>query len=421
MHTQTGGLDVPTGTNTKTISPVAASAHTERTKTQLDVPGATKSTSIPPAPSPHTENTRTRLDQPTTTADGTIGMPGTGVGEVTPSAHTELPGGPSLVGPTQGPTIAPSAVTAITQVSLQGPGSATALPQNNGGDGAFQGPADIGGIIASILGSHGQGSNGGSGVANAGPEAVQGAGSPAQGSAFPAQTYYASSLSIVAGSSPVVVAGTTYSLAPSGTTFFVNGQQNEVPEGVRPTSSGIGATETYYILNTPVVAGSSGVAIAGTTYSLAPSGAAFFINGQQTAVPEGVRPTPGGIGAAETYYISNTPIAAGSSGVAIGGTTYSLAPSGTAFFVNGQQTNVPTMATSSSGASGQVAVETESASAPDLGTVAGTSATSSSSIGGASSIGSQSAAPAQQTDSGASELLMPALGLGAVGMLACLL
>lgn len=449
MHTETGGLDVPTSTKTHTTPGIAYSAHTERTRTQLDGPGATTSTSPPSGLRPHTENTGTGLEQPVTTSDGTtalvhtersktsLDMPGT---TIAASAHTEIPGGPSLVGPTQGPTLAPSPVTAITQGSLQGPGSATALPQNNGDDSQPQNTADIGGIIASVLGGHFQGHNGGSGPSNAGPAPAGGAGAsagpPGQGPASPAQTYYAGASPIVAGSSPVVVAGTTYSLAPSGTAFFVNGQQSAVPEGVRPgplpqqgadTNGNAGSRpQTYYISNTPVVAGSSGVVVAGTTYSLAPSGTAFYINGQQTAVPEGAEPASNGDSnnsnsAAGTYYISNTPIAAGSSGVAIGGTTYSLAATGTAFYVNGQQTSVPAIATPGSSVAGQAATETMSASASGSGSVAGSRATEGSSTSATGASSSQSAAPAQQTDSGASELLKPAVGLGAVGMLACFL
>lgn len=362
MHTETGGLDVPSSTKTHATSSIAYSVHTELTRTELDKPGATSSTS-PPA---------------------------------------------------QGPTIAPSPVTGITQVSLQGPAPATALPQGNVDEGAAQGAAGIADIIVSVLGGHSQSNHGASGSPNAAPAPDTNGESSVEGSAPPAQTYYAGASPIVAGSSPVVIDGTTYSLASSGTAFFVNGQQTAIPDNIQPSPA-----QTYYADNTPIVAGGPAVVVSGTTYSVTPSGTAFFVNGQQTSVPQNVGPAPTTeAAAARTYYISNTPIAAGSPSMVIGGTTYSLAATGTAFFVNGQQSSVPAFATQTE----QAAVETTRASASASGSGSGTGITASESTrSGASASGTQSEAPAQQTDSGSSELMLPALGLGAVGILACLL
>lgn len=474
MHTDTG-LDIPTSKPTTTLPTIAASAHTERSRTELDGPGGTTTTSVAPTfKSAHTENTNANLDQPTTSKPATsttaafvhtertkasLDVPGQATGEVTPSAHTERPGGPSVEGPTSTPTVAPSPVVAISQTGLQAPGSATALPQNSGDNAQPAPDAGLGAIIAGVIGGHGQSESGSSGnsgsssnsgnggnsgssntagnTGDSGSPDSNGAGtaqgdhpaSPAQGPVSPAQTYYAGSTPIVAGSAPIIVSGTTYSLAPSGTAFFVNGQQTAVPEGIKPASapqqaanadSGAASPQAYIVSDTPVVAGGPGVVVAGTTYSVAPSGTAFFVNGQQTAAPAGATPasdSQASGAAVETYYISNTPVIAGGSGAVIGGTTYSLAPSGTAFYINGKQTSVPANATPANGTSGSAAT-TSTGGVDASGTASSSSASASSGKAGSSTA---SAAPAQQTDSGASELALPAaLGLGAVGVLACL-
>ncbi|KAK4549400.1 hypothetical protein LTR36_006397 [Oleoguttula mirabilis] len=166
--------------------------------------------------------------------------------------------------------------------------------------------------------------------------------------------YVIGSSTLAAGSSPVVVSGTTYSLAPSGSAVVVNGVTQSFGSDAATSALGVyvvgGQTYTQAAASGVVVAGStldagSRTVISGTTYSVDPSGSALVVNGV-TASAQGTGEatraqnvfTANGQtyteGASSEVVIAGQTLSAGSQTV-IGGTTYSLASSGSALAVNG--------------------------------------------------------------------------------------
>nr|POF17378.1 hypothetical protein CFP56_65245 [Quercus suber] len=148
---------------------------------------------------------------------------------------------------------------------------------------------------------------------------------------------------VAAGSTEVVISGTRYSLAPSGHAIYVNGASADLPAADH-TDDGSSA---FQIEGTPVAAGSPAVTIHGVTYSLAPSGDVLNVDGAEvdlwTSEQSSSSSSP------DVYDVDGTRVAAGSSAVEVQGTTYSLAPSGDAIYVNGASISIPTQ----SGTSGQ--------------------------------------------------------------------
>ncbi|KAI4149255.1 MAG: hypothetical protein L6R39_002544 [Caloplaca ligustica] len=139
---------------------------------------------------------------------------------------------------------------------------------------------------------------------------------------------------LIPGAAPLTISGTTYSLAPSGTAVIVNGSPSPLP----PVYAVSGKSPTPFIVSGQTVApGSPAVIIAGTTYSLAPSGTAVIINGSPSPLPahaaSGDRPAP--------FIVGGETLTPGSPAVTIAGTTYSLAPSGTAVYINDSPSPLP--------------------------------------------------------------------------------
>ncbi|KAK1822037.1 hypothetical protein LTR12_003561 [Friedmanniomyces endolithicus] len=155
--------------------------------------------------------------------------------------------------------------------------------------------------------------------------------------------------------SQTVIAGTTYSLAPSATALAVNG----ITQSLHPGSSASaplpyftagGQTLTQDSSSNLVIAGQtlhpgSQTVIAGTTYSLAPSATALAVNGVTQSLHPGSSAsatvpyfTAGGQtltqDSSSNLIIAGQTLHPGSQAV-LSGTTYSLAPSGSALVVNG--------------------------------------------------------------------------------------
>jgi len=178
-------------------------------------------------------------------------------------------------------------------------------------------------------------------------------------------THDASSNVIVAGQtlhpgSQTVVAGTTYSLAPSATALAVNGVTQSLhsvsaASAAPPYFTAGGQTLTQDSSSNLVIAGQtlrpgSQTVVAGTTYSLAPSATALAVNGVTQSLHSGssasaALPFFTAGGQMLTQDSSSNLIVAGQtlhpgSRTVVAGTTYSLAPSGSALVVNGV-TQVP--------------------------------------------------------------------------------
>lgn len=116
-----------------------------------------------------------------------------------------------------------------------------------------------------------------------------------------------------------------------------------------------------------------------------------------------------------TYSFAGTWIVAGGSAATVGGTTYSLAPSGSGVYVNGQETTFSGPAPSDSVAAALMSAvksgkATTSAGGDTATRTMATTASGSSSSG--QGRGTESAAAGQQTGNGAA-MVLPGVGLGA--------
>ncbi|WPH04622.1 Hypothetical protein R9X50_00751500 [Acrodontium crateriforme] len=162
------------------------------------------------------------------------------------------------------------------------------------------------------------------------------------------------SQTLAPGGSAITVAGNTISLDSAGSTLIVNGDTQTIVGGGASATGGVftvnGRTITpdssagVTIGGTALQPGSQTV-IAGTTFSLDPSGSALVVNGvTQTLQTSPSNPTPGGIftvgGQTLTENPSSGVIIAGAtllpgSQTVLSGTTFSLDPSGSALIING--------------------------------------------------------------------------------------
>ncbi|KAK5737577.1 hypothetical protein LTR17_006624 [Elasticomyces elasticus] len=153
--------------------------------------------------------------------------------------------------------------------------------------------------------------------------------------------------------SQTVVAGATYSLDPSASAVAINGVTQDL-QPVSPatavfTANGqtftVGASSSLVIAGQTLQPGSEAT-IAGTTYSLALSGSALVVNGA-TQTPQSLAPATSSDAPvfmvsdqiihedlSSNAIISGQTLAPGSASV-INGTTYSLEPSATALVVDG--------------------------------------------------------------------------------------
>jgi hypothetical protein len=88
------------------------------------------------------------------------------------------------------------------------------------------------------------------------------------------------------------------------------------------------ATPIYGVDGTPLVAGGLPITVGGTTYSLATTGSAVQINGKPQAT--------------QSFAVDNTPLVAGGSPITVDGTTYSLGYTGSTVVVNGETMSITT-------------------------------------------------------------------------------
>jgi hypothetical protein len=170
------------------------------------------------------------------------------------------------------------------------------------------------------------------------------------------------------GGTAIEVSGTTYSLAASGNTVFINGAPTAVQPAAfsGPTSLANAASTPLpivfgsvtatpfiaggYILATQILSpGGTAVEVSGTTYSLATSGNTVFIDGKPTEY-QSAAAAPLTVGS-QTFnavaafvtplVIASQTVVPGGSAITISGTTYSLPSSGTdSIIVNGQTTSL---------------------------------------------------------------------------------
>jgi hypothetical protein len=90
------------------------------------------------------------------------------------------------------------------------------------------------------------------------------------------------------------------------------------------------ATPIFGVDGTPLIAGGSPITVGGTTYSLATTGSAVLINGEAQAT--------------QIFAVDNTPLVPGGFPITVSGTTYSLPLTGSAVIVNGEAQTTPMFA-----------------------------------------------------------------------------
>lgn len=164
---------------------------------------------------------------------------------------------------------------------------------------------------------------------------------------------------LAAGGAPITVAGSTFSLASLGSALVIKGVKIALPalSGASPSPSPIitianqfftaNSASQFVVQNQTLAAGGTPITVAGTTFSLDPSGTALIVNGVTSALPSLFEVTQSSapiitIGTqavtanpASQFVIHSQTLAAGGTPVTVSGTTYSLATSGTALVVNG--------------------------------------------------------------------------------------
>lgn len=137
---------------------------------------------------------------------------------------------------------------------------------------------------------------------------------------------------VTPGSPPVTISSTTYSVPPSGTAVIINGTPSPLP-----AQAGSGKAPPFVAGGATLTPGSPSVTISGTTYSVAPSGTAVVVNGE-TSLP--ARPDTNTIAPVVEGGLTLIP---GGGAVTVSGTTYSAPTEGAAVVVNGATSSLPTL------------------------------------------------------------------------------
>jgi len=173
-------------------------------------------------------------------------------------------------------------------------------------------------------------------------------------------------------SSAIEVSGVTYSLPSSGANVVTNGATSYADAASTPAPVLLGSLTAAsflgggYIVSSQVLSpGGTAIEVSGTTYSLAASGNTVFVDGApaaiKTAAPNGPTsianavdtPSPVVFGGATAtpfiaggYILASQILSPGGTAVEVSGTTYSLATSGNTVFIDGRPTEYqsPTVA-----------------------------------------------------------------------------
>jgi hypothetical protein len=164
--------------------------------------------------------------------------------------------------------------------------------------------------------------------------------------------------------SAVEVSGVTYSLPKSGANIVINGATSYANAASTPPSVLLGSLTAAsfmgggYIVGSQILSsGGAAVEVSGTTYSLATSGNTVFVNGAPTAVQPAAFTGPTSVAdAASTpspvifgsvtatpfiaggYILATQILSPGGTAVEVSGITYSLAASGNTVFIDGKPT-----------------------------------------------------------------------------------
>ena len=373
MHTDTT-LQGPSGYVTTTLGSLTITAFqspaAKATQTYLISPVATTSAYAYPL----AKATQTYLTGP----DGSTTSTSSVLSATVFIAHTEYPG-TTLVGPGGSTTwtVYASAHTELPGTTLVGPGGSTTW--------TVYGSPRVEYTATGLQGPH---------TTRNAPESPHTTLNPYGVLASFAASVGASSASSQAVSEAENVATLTSSIPPNNPYLT-----NAPPE----------PSATYFVGDTPVYAGSTEVAVGGTTYSLAPTGGVLYVNGASKSIPGAAGPSSTSTNEVASQIMNVLDSMSSSvettAGTSLAGTTAS----------SGFQTSV-------AGTSGSAS--TESASSTNVyngsSTSTSTAARSASQTSGSSTGSSPAEAPSQQTSSSAGTVLLPGLGTCLLGALVAL-
>lgn len=172
-----------------------------------------------------------------------------------------------------------------------------------------------------------------------------------------ASEYILDSKTLSPGGTPIVVSGTTYSLAPQASENIVNGVISDLSEkkNAEPTPEPVIRIGSQYLApdtafryiagSKTLIPGAIPIVVSGTTYSLASKASAVVINGITSFLPESSEATPVSkiridsqywtLDPTLEYNLGSKTLVPGAAPITVSGTTYSLAPHASALVVNG--------------------------------------------------------------------------------------
>lgn len=180
-----------------------------------------------------------------------------------------------------------------------------------------------------------------------------------------ASEYIVGGQTLSPGGSPIIVSGTTYSLAGQASALVINGvtsalpvyQQTNLPSrrvlsigSLRLTAD---ARSKYILESQTLSPGGRPIVVSGTTYDLGSQASVLVINGVTSSLPaeQGAKPTPGPIIKIGSQYLTADPgfryvlngetLISNGRPIVVAGTTYSLAPEASALMVNGVKIILP--------------------------------------------------------------------------------
>lgn len=181
------------------------------------------------------------------------------------------------------------------------------------------------------------------------------------------------SQTLSAGGSPITVSGTVLSLDPSGSSVVVNGVSTVPLTAIVPSKSAV------VIGSQTIQPGGSPITVSGAVFSLEPSGGGVVVNGVSTFPASSLEAEISSIISAPAVLGTQT-LVPGGPPVTIGGTTYSLQPTGSNVIVNGAST-IPL-----SSANAAISSAVDGAIGSAIASIIGASPTATTVIGGSTFV-----------------------------------
>lgn len=162
--------------------------------------------------------------------------------------------------------------------------------------------------------------------------------------------YNFGSKTLAAGSTPIVVSGTTYSLAAQASALIMSPEATLLPQ-IKIGSQYLtpGSTFGYILGSETLMPGATPIVFFGTTYSLAPQASALVINGVTSILHEQTTSLLRSTSSSSQiqYGLGDQTLSPGAPAITISGFAISLAASGSTIVINGTAFPFPTGTTPS--------------------------------------------------------------------------